>query len=173
MILAAAFALALSDTTGGKAVDKEPNAEIIATSVICKQAGRYIGWPTVAATGKGELLVVFSGDRDAHVCPWGKTQMVRSKNGGQTWSGPITVNNTPLDDRDAGIIETRKGTLLVSWFTSLAFGNQRVLTAGAPGHLCTRQRFLDTHPICCGSGTVGSSSPTVCAIGSRPASGPA
>jgi len=89
--------------------------------VICKQPGRYIGWPTIARTADGQLLVAFSGDREAHVCPFGKTQLVRSRDGGKTWSKPVTVNNTPLDDRDAGILVTRKGTILVTWFTSLAF----------------------------------------------------
>ena len=42
------------------------------TRVICKQHGRYIGWPTIARCKTGELLAVFSGDRDEHVCPWGK-----------------------------------------------------------------------------------------------------
>ena len=99
----------------------EVTAEIISTKVICQQPGRYIGWPTIAATEKGELLAVFSGDRDEHVCPWGKTQMVRSTDGGTTWTEPTTINCTPLDDRDAGIIRTAKGTMLVNWFTSLAF----------------------------------------------------
>ena len=96
-------------------------AEIISTRVICKQPGRYIGWPTITQTRSGELLVVFSGNRDAHVCPFGITQMIRSNDNGKTWSEPETINNTPLDDRDAGILETNSGTLLVSWFTSLAF----------------------------------------------------
>lgn len=123
-------------------------AEIFETKVICREPGRflgcgtefnvgttyhpeiekrviepdrYMGWPTIAKTKKGELLVVFSGDRDAHVCPWGKTQVIRSKDNGKTWSQPEVVNNTPLDDRDAGIIETKKGTILISWFTSVAF----------------------------------------------------
>jgi Neuraminidase (sialidase) len=91
------------------------------TGVICKQMGRYIGWPTIARTSQGELIVTFSGDRDAHVCPWGKTQMVRSTDNGKTWSEIRTINNTPLDDRDTGIIETNKGTLVISWFTSLYF----------------------------------------------------
>jgi sialidase-1 len=99
----------------------ELTIEIISTKVICRQPDRYIGWPTIARTHKGDLLVVFSGDRDAHVCPWGKTQMVRSSDEGNTWTAPVTINNTPLDDRDAGIIETDKGTLVVSWFTSQAF----------------------------------------------------
>jgi len=89
--------------------------------VICKEPGRYIGWPTIARTAEGELLIVFSGDREAHVCPFGKTQLVRSKDGGNTWSPPETINKTPLDDRDAGILVTSKGTIIVTWFTSLAF----------------------------------------------------
>jgi len=98
-------------------------ATIITTKVICKEPGIYIGWPTIAKTHNGELLVVFSGDRDAHVCPFGKTEMVRSSDAGKTWTEPFTINNTPLDDRDAGIVRTREGTLVVSWFTSLAFQN--------------------------------------------------
>lgn len=85
------------------------------------EASRYNGWATLAKTNTGELIVAFSGDRDSHVCPWGKTQIIRSSDQGKTWSAPETINNTPLDDRDAGIIQTNKGTLLVSWFTSLAF----------------------------------------------------
>jgi len=91
------------------------------TRVICKQPGRYIGWPTVTRLSDDELLTVFSGDRDAHVCPFGKTQMIRSRDNGRTWSKTITINNSPLDDRSAGIIETAKGTLLLSWHTSVAF----------------------------------------------------
>ncbi len=75
--------------------------------------------------GGGELIIVYSGDRDSHVCPWGgKTQLIRSRDNGKTWSKPETINNTPLDDRDAGIIQTQKGgTLLISWFTSLTYAS--------------------------------------------------
>ncbi len=104
---------------------KAQNYEILETKVLCKQKDRYIGWPTIAKTQSGELLVVFSGDRDAHVCPFGVVQMVRSRDNGRTWSEPTTINNTPLDDRDAGIIQTSKGTLLVNWFTSLAFDREK------------------------------------------------
>ena len=100
-------------------------ATIIETKVICKEKDRYIGWPTITKTSNGELLAVFSGNRDGHVCPFGITQMIKSSDNGKTWSTPETINNTPLDDRDAGILETRKGTWLVNWFTSMAFDNDR------------------------------------------------
>jgi len=89
--------------------------------VICKQHGRYMGWPTIARTGSGELLVAFSGDRDWHVCPFGKTQLIRSRDEGATWSDPETITDGPLDDRDAGIHALKSGALLVNWFTSLVF----------------------------------------------------
>jgi len=91
----------------------------VRTSVV--EEDRYLGWPTIACTREGELLVAYSGDRDSHVCPWGRTHLIRSRDEGRTWSQPEVVNNTPLDDRDAGIIQTRTGALVVSWFTSLAF----------------------------------------------------
>jgi len=93
-------------------------AEIIESRVICRQPGRYIGWPTIAKANDGELFVVFSGDRDAHVDPFGKTCLMRSADRGATWSEAVVVNNTPLDDRDAGICVAPDGSLVVSWFTS-------------------------------------------------------
>ena len=93
----------------------KPN--VLSSRVICRQPGRYIGWPTVTRTPAGDLLAAFSGDRDAHVCPFGKTQMMRSRDAGATWSEPEIVNDTPLDDRDAGIVALSDGTLVVRWFT--------------------------------------------------------
>jgi sialidase-1 len=87
------------------------------------EPNRYLGWPTILKTNAGQLMVVFSGDRDSHVCPYGKTQVITSDDNGKTWSKPSVINNTALDDRDAGIIQTKKGTLVQSWFTSLAFND--------------------------------------------------
>ena len=99
----------------------QARAEIIWTRAICKEADRYIGWPTICRRKNGELLAVFSGDRQYHVCPWGKVQMVRSTDDGETWSAPETICNTVNDDRDAGIMEMQNGDLLVTWFSSLCY----------------------------------------------------
>ena len=56
----------------------QARAEIIWTKPLCKEPGRYIGWPTVCRAKDGDLIAVFSGDRDEHVCPWGKSQLIRS-----------------------------------------------------------------------------------------------
>jgi len=93
-------------------------AEIIESRVICRQPGRYIGWPTIAKAADGALFVVFSGDRDAHVDPFGKTCFMHSPDHGATWSDAVVINDTPLDDRDAGICVAPDGALVVSWFTS-------------------------------------------------------
>ena len=92
-------------------------AEILWSRPICKVAGDYLAWPTVVTCASREVLVVFSGDREEHVCPYGKTLLIRSGDGGETWTTPAIINNTPLDDRDAGIIELASGALVMSWFT--------------------------------------------------------
>ena len=99
----------------------QARAEIIWTKPLCKEPGRYIGWPTVCRAPNGDLLAVFSGDRDEHVCPFGKSQLIRSADGGQTWSAPVNICNTILDDRDSGIISLDDGSLVMSWFTSIAY----------------------------------------------------
>lgn len=100
---------------------QQQRAEILWTKVLCKQPGRYIGWATLCARRNGELLAVFSGDRDEHVCPFGKVQLIRSSDNGNTWTPAENIANTRIDDRDAGIVELPNGDLVVSWFTSLAY----------------------------------------------------
>lgn len=100
------------------------NGHLITKNETEMESNRYLGWPTIVKTNEGELIVAYSGDRDSHVCPWGKTHIIRSLDNGKTWTKPKTITSTPLDDRDAGIIQTAKGTILVSWFTSLAYANK-------------------------------------------------
>ena len=112
---------ALFVPVGVVAADVQLVPERIWSKVICREEGRYIGWPTVCRRACGELVAVFSGDRDRHVCPWGKVQLVRSSDDGETWSAPETIVNSLPDDRDAGIMEMADGTLVLKWFTSKAW----------------------------------------------------
>jgi len=96
----------------------QARAEIQWVRPICAPEERYIGWPTVCRLKNGEIIAAFSGDREEHVCPWGKVQIARSKDDGETWEGPVTIQNGPLDDRDAGIVQMPDGDILITWFTS-------------------------------------------------------
>ena len=80
----------------------------------------YHGWGTVARDEEGTLYTVASGFRVSHICPFGKTVMYISKNDGKTWSPPIVINDTYMDDRDAGILYMGNGRMLVTWFTHSA-----------------------------------------------------
>ncbi len=76
----------------------------------------FHGWPSVTKDENGTLYAVCSGFRVAHICPFGKTVMYVSHNEGKTWSPPIVIGDTLLDDRDAGILYLGHGKMLVSWF---------------------------------------------------------
>lgn len=119
--LAAASAAAAFNHSMTRAAQTSNGQGLAELSTISLQADRYHGWPTLTRRQNGELLVVCSGGRETHVCPFGRVELIRSSDGGKTWSYARTIHDGPIDDRDAGIIETAKGTLLVSTFTSLAY----------------------------------------------------
>ena len=101
----------------------EQSRRINATHSILYQAPegmplRYFGWPTVARLDDGSLLAAASGFRLWHVCPYGRTVIWRSHDEGKTWTPPVILNDTPLDDRDAGVCPLPNGDALVSWFVS-------------------------------------------------------
>ncbi len=78
-------------------------------------AFRYQAWPTVAKGKDGTLYAASSGHRLNHVCPYGKNLMVVSHDEGETWSSPIIINDTYLDDRDAGLV-IWENNILLTWF---------------------------------------------------------
>ncbi|MCI0362158.1 MAG: glycoside hydrolase [Planctomycetaceae bacterium] len=98
-----------------------PAAEILEIRSIYPDPSYYTGWPTLCRRANGQLIVTASGGREAHVCPFGRVEMITSDDDGKTWSWPRTLLDGPIDDRDSGVLETAKGTLLVTTFTSLAY----------------------------------------------------
>ena len=92
--------------------------------VISHDPQYYHGWPTLARRKNGDLIVTWSGGRDGHVCPFGRVEAMVSHDQGATWQWPQTLLDSPMDDRDSGVLETVQGTLLVTTFTSLAYESQ-------------------------------------------------
>ena len=98
-----------------------PAFKLIETKIISHQPELYHGWPTLTRRRNGELWLVWSGGREEHVCPFGQVVAMTSKDNGATWTWPRVLLDSATDDRDAGALETAKGTLLVTTFTSLAY----------------------------------------------------
>ncbi len=76
---------------------------------------RYNAWPTVISLKDGTLLAAWSGERLKHVCPFGKVLASRSTDGGYSWSPPYCIQDTPLDDRDAGLCLVGDRVLMTSF----------------------------------------------------------
>lgn len=117
------------------ASNSAPEFTVHQIRTISAQSDRYHGWPTLIRRRNGELLIVCSGGRESHVCPFGRVELIRSYDDGETWTYARTILDGPIDDRDAGIVETARGTLLVTTFTSLAFeaACHRAVAAAAAG----------------------------------------
>ncbi len=115
--LASAAALAGWPTRAGAT----PRANFLETNLISFESQYYHGWPTLARRRSGQLLLVCSGGREQHVCPFGRVELMVSSDEGRTWGWPQVLLDSAIDDRDAGVLETAKGTVLVTTFTSLAY----------------------------------------------------
>ncbi len=105
--------------------------------------GGFVGWESPVRLQNGDWLVGFSagywhasaptplrypaktleeyykmGLPQGIVAPTGGRAMImRSTDEGKTWSKPVTLIDTPADDRHPAFVELRDGTLLSSFFT--------------------------------------------------------
>ena len=78
----------------------------------------YFAWPTVSRLQNGKIAVVASGFRLAHVCPFGKAVISYSENEGESSTVPAPIIDTPLDDRDAGILAFGESNVIVTSFNN-------------------------------------------------------
>lgn len=90
---------------------------------------QYYAWPSVAKLPDGTLAVVCSGKRYGHICPFGKVTIFYSRDEGRTWSAPKVLIDTPLDDRDAGIVVGRDGKVIVTTFNNSRAMQRTYMTA--------------------------------------------
>lgn len=91
---------------------------------------QYQAWPSACVDENGVIYAFISG-RLQHIDPFGHTVMYKSFDNGDTWSDPIVVNDTPMDDRDVGVAYLGNGKMLITYF--------RIAAAGL---ICTDQSFV-------------------------------
>lgn len=99
--------------------------EILDTRIICESTNPlfpYFAWPSVARLSESTLGMAASGFRVKHVCPFGKGVLCYSHDEGATWSAPGVIIDTPLDDRDCGIVPFGNHQVIFTSFNNgLAF----------------------------------------------------
>ena len=81
---------------------------------------KYFAWPTARRLKNGRIAAVASGYRLSHICPFGKTVISYSENEGETYTLPAAVIDTPLDDRDGGILAFGESGVIVTSFNNTA-----------------------------------------------------
>ena len=97
----------------------EPSRRIVTDA----GAGGYQAFPDVCRLKSGELLCVFYAGYghvshpNAKLPKGGRICAVRSRDEGRTWSAPVTLIDTPDDDRDPSVVQLPNGTLLLNFFT--------------------------------------------------------
>ncbi len=135
--LTACGGLCATAALGPNVLAADASVQIEDVRVISWKPPLYHGWPTLARRKNGELLLVFSGGRETHVCPFGRVELMRSQDNGLNWRWPQVLMDGPIDDRDAGVVETMLGTILVTSFTSLAYEailkKAEAIAPGEPG----------------------------------------
>jgi hypothetical protein len=110
LVLAATLAVGVAPAAVGAAITPaQPNVIVVA------RGARNTYFPTITRLRDGALVVVYY-DSIAHTSQGGRIALVRSTDDGRTWSAPRVALDTPLDDRDPQLMQTRAGVLLLSYF---------------------------------------------------------
>ncbi len=98
----------------------------------------YFAWPTVTRLQDGRIAAAASGYRLAHICPFGKAVMAVSTDEGKTYTPPMPVIDTVLDDRDAGLCPFGESGLILTSFNNTVEFQRRSGQGGA-----YRDAYLD------------------------------
>ncbi len=90
--------------------------EIIMSNPYSKH--NYFGWPSVIKASDSKIIVGASGFRLGHICPFGKGVIAYSFDEGQTFTSPVPIIDTVLDDRDVGLCSFGKNGIIVTSFNN-------------------------------------------------------
>ena len=74
----------------------------------------FNAWPTVGKLKDGTIMVTYSGLRTRHIDPFGTILGCYSRDEGETWTNPVILTNTALDDRDGGLYVLKNGSVFVT-----------------------------------------------------------
>ena len=94
--------------------------------------GEYEGFPGVCQLANGDLLAVFYAGRDHADWPHptlprhGRICLMRSTDGGKTWSQPRTLIDGPDGERDPSISQLRNGTVICTYYGTTWYQQGRV-----------------------------------------------
>src|SRR5436305_1810919 len=105
-MLRATAAASVAVLGAGGGATAAPKFTVHERKVISPDPEHYHGWPTLCRRKAGELIVTWSGGREAHVCPFGRVEAMTSKDDGVTWTYPRVLLDGAGDDRDSGCLET-------------------------------------------------------------------
>ena len=91
----------------------------------------YSAWPALIRAGNGDLLLSFTRTRQ-HLSPSGTLVAVRSSDNGATWSEPVIVRDTLIDDRENGMTVLPDGRIVMHiWSTHWKAEKYRNLAPGS------------------------------------------
>ena len=97
---------------------------------------QYQGWPTITK-GKDGTLYAVSSVRTEHIDIFGAVGFTKSTDNGNTWEPMRLIIDTPIDDRDTGIVYLGDDHLMVTWGTNNASAYREGGIYGAYRDRCT------------------------------------
>lgn len=115
------------------------NVKIIEEGIVASRPKQVYAWPGITRAQNGDIIVA-SSERKSHMGPYGREVIIRSTDNGYSWHLPQEIYNCELDDRDANIITLKDGTLVLSWFTSIAFTEMHQVWPGRTARVTEKMR---------------------------------
>ncbi|MBC7328421.1 exo-alpha-sialidase [bacterium] len=88
--------------------------------VIAVKGGGY--FPVLIKLKNGELCAVVRGGAP-HIGEGGRLDLIKSSDGGRTWSEPRTIANIPPDSRNPAFGQSKKGTLILAFAVTGPYEN--------------------------------------------------